>query len=337
MKFRFCLILLAGSLALAGCSKKPSPPTKQAGNPADDKLTVVDLTRYYAEPLGGDMASIARRQIIDGVVFHIDGRIVTYGQSQANWDNRGNPSAKDDPTRYPNRSGIPVGRAFEELHLIHGTFWPDVEGETIAHIRLNYADGTTAELPIIYGGHVRDFQRIRTEEKELLTDPNSKIIWRGEGIADFKSTQRLFKSMLLNPHPEKTVNTLDIISTRRLAAYQILAISTADHDPNRPVTPEAPADEPERHFDDKVTIRVLDDAGMPVAHALVQPYMNVDGPGMVAAPFYTDASGEGVIHYPKERTSWMSLSVTSEGYRRVYTNFSGTFPPTATLQLVRQQ
>lgn len=336
MKSALPIALLAGCLALAGCSKKQSQSNEPGSNPAADKLAVVDLTRFYREPLGGDMASIAGRQTIDGLVFYIDGRITIYGQSQVSWDNRGNSSGNNDNGGYPDSRGISVGRTFDEIHLVHATYWPDVEGETIALIRLDYADGTQAELPILYGGHVRDCQRIRTEEKELLTDPNSKVIWRGEGVASFKSTQRLFKSMLLNPHPQKAVASLDVISSRRLAAYSLLAITTADRDPNRPATPAAPDDDPERHFDDKVTIQVVDDSGTPVAHALVQPYMNVDGPGMVAAPFYTDATGKGEIRYPKDRTSRMSLSASSEGYRRAHAGWSGTFPTTATLKLERE-
>jgi len=333
------LLLLAAGLAASGCHKHPPRivKVKKAPYPAADAAQVIDLARFYKDRLGNDAAGIAHRQILDGLPFHVDGRIVVFGQSQVNWDNRGKPKlAEGSNGGYPDKLGIPVARKFEELHLIHATYWPDVEGETIALIRLNYTDGTKAELPILYGGHVRDCQRIRTEESETMSDPGTKIIWRGPGVASFKSTQRAFKSLLANPNPEKEVKTMDVISTRHRAAYQLLAATVASADFRRENTRPVPADEPERHFKETLTIQILDaSTGQPVKGALVNPYMDVDGPYMVAAPFYTSATGEGVIRYPKEQTKHISLSVELKGYNDGHASWADDFPATNTIQLMR--
>jgi len=337
MKIRILLFsALVTGLLLTGCSKHPARivKVKKVPYPQEDTVQVIDLSRFYKDRLGNDAAGIYRRQVFDGLPFHVDGRLVVFGQSQVNWDNRGKTNGNAG-ARYPDKLGIPVGRKFEELHLIHATYWPDVEGETIALIRLNYQDGTKAELPIIYGGHVRDFQRIRTEESETMSDPDTKIIWRGPGNAGFKSTQRAFKSRLMNPNPEKVVVTMDVVSTHHRAAYQLLAATVAKTDFRREVSKPVPSDEPERHFQDAMTIRVLDaDTGLPVKGALVNPYMDVDGPYMVAAPFYADAAGEGVIRYPKERTKHISMSVEVNGYATGHAGWSGDFPETNIVQLV---
>jgi hypothetical protein len=327
--------LLAGGVVFTGCHKHPSRIVngKRVSYPPEDAAQVIDLSRFYKDRLGNDAAGIAHRQILDGLPFHVDGRLVVYGQSQVNWDNRGKVKANAG-SPYPDKTGIPVGRKFEELHLIHATYWPDVEGETIALIRLNYADGTKAELPIIYGGHVRDFQRIRTEESETISDPDTKVIWRGPGDAGFKSTQRAFKSRLMNPSPDKLVATMDVVSTHHRAAYQLLAATVAQADFRRAVSLPVPSGEPERHFNDTLTIQVLDEAtGLPVRGALVNPYMDVDGPYMVAAPFYTDAAGQGVIRYPKDRTQHISLSVEMAGYAAGRAGWAGDFPETNIVQL----
>jgi hypothetical protein len=333
------LTLLATGGLFTGCHKHPPriEKVKQVPYPQEDNSLVVDLSRFYRDRLGNDAAGIYRRQMFDGLPFHVDGRLVIYGQSQVNWDHRGKPKpAENSDAGYPDKTGIPVGRKFEELHLIHGTYWPDVEGETIALIRLNYADGTKSELPILYGGHVRDFQRIRTAEAETMSDPDTKIIWRGPGIASFKSTQRAFKSRLMNPNPEKLVTTMDVVSTRHRAAYQLLAATVAKSDYHRAVSKPVPSDEPERHFADKMTIQVLDAAtGQPIKGALVNPYMDVDGPGMVAAPFYTSETGEGVIRYPKARTKHISLFVEMKGYVANGAGWAGDFPETNTVQLAQ--
>jgi len=81
------------------------------------------------------------------------------------------PEKRNDTNTYPDIVGIQVGRKFDELHLLHVTQWADIEGREIARIRLNYADGSNHEFPILFGGHVRDWHRMPSEEKELLTDP----------------------------------------------------------------------------------------------------------------------------------------------------------------------
>jgi hypothetical protein len=327
--------LLAGGVLFTGCHKHPTRivKAKRVPYPPEDATQVIDLSHFYKDRLGNDAAGIAHRQILDGLPFHVDGRVVVFGQSQVNWDNRGKPNANAG-SHYPDKTGIPVNRKFEELHLIHATYWPDVEGETIALIRLNYADGTKAELPIIYGGHVRDFQRIRTEESETMSDPDTKIIWRGPGNPGFKSTQRAFKSRLMNPSPEKLVVTMDVVSTHHRAAYQLLAATVAQADFRRAVSPPVPSGEPERHFNDTMMIQVTDEAtGLPVRGALVNPFMDVDGPYMVAAPFYTDAAGQGVIRYPKERTQHISMSVEMTGYVSGHDGWAGDFPATNVVQL----
>jgi hypothetical protein len=327
-------VLLAGLLA-TGCSKHAAPVVRSRVRafPTEDALQVVDFAQAYKSPVSKNLGGFSGRHMFDGLPFHLDSRITLYGQSQANWDLRSNPTANPD-AKYPDLIGVPVNRTFQELHVIHATTWPDVDGETVAVIRLHYDDDTTCDFPIIYGAQVRDHQRIRTEESEDLSDPDSKIVWRGPGVSGFKSTSRAFKSRFINPHPFKTVSTLDVVSTRHLAGYQLLAMTTADSDYQRAVTDPVPSGEPERHFDDTLTVEVRDaTTGQPVKGALVKPFMDTDGPYMVATPLYTDENGDGTIRYPKSRTAHISLSVETKGYANAYTNWANDFPATNTIQL----
>ena len=338
MRILLLTTLMAGLLA-TGCSKHSAPAAKvrKPVYPKEDALQVVDFAQAYQGSVAKNLGGLSRRHIFDGLPFHLDGRITLYGQSQVNWDRRGN-STNNPAAQYPDLIGVPVDRTFHELHVIHAANWPDVEGETIASIRLHYDDGTTYDFPIIYGAHLRDHQRIRTEESEALGDPDSKIVWRGPGIPNFKSTARAFKSKFINPHPLETVKTLDVISTRHLAGYQLLALTVADSDYQRDVTAPVPPDEPERHFADTLAVQVRDQAtGRPVKGALVKPAMDTDGPYMVAAPFYTDENGDGVIRYPKSRTAHISLTVIMKDYVNAYANWANDFPATNTIQLIPAQ
>ena len=301
-----------------GLASAVSAPADRAASPSDategQKLLILDLSRFHTQMFitgketNAGFQTVAGQRMFDGVPFVVDGRGCVYGRKLGS-EMRGNIPA------HPDFIGIQVGRKFDEIHLLHVTQWADVEGQEIAFIRLNYADGTKHELPICFGAHARDWQRLPAEEQELLTDPNSKIIWRAPGDESFEATMRLFKSMLTNPHPERVVTTMDVVSTKHLAAYDLFAVTVADRDSSRPVTPLFAAEEPERHFDGVLTVRVTArPSGQPVAGALVQPGMDVDEVGVIAIPFLTSATGEGVVRYPVGRATSISVSVEKEDF-----------------------
>jgi protocatechuate 3,4-dioxygenase beta subunit len=309
--------LLAGlalGLASAASASAGGAATTPAGVTTDTKPLILDLSRFQKEKFvtgektNANWQTVVGRQVFDGVPFQIEGRGCVYGK-KLGLETRG-----DTPT-HPDFIGIQVGRKFDELHLLHATQYAEVEGQEIALIRLNYADGTKHEFTIRFGGHARDWQRLPSEEKELLTDPNSKIVWRAPGNPGQKATMRLFKSMLANPHPEKVVTTMDVVSTKHLAAYDLIAATAANHDPNRPVTPPVLAEAPERRFDGALTVRVTERAsGKPVAGALLDPRMNVGEVSAGAIPVLTSATGEGVIRYPVGSAISVSVSVQKEGF-----------------------
>src|ERR1035437_5164708 len=139
-----------------------------AGDAKGTEPLILDLSSFQKEKfVTGDKTNaswqkVVGRQVFDGVPFQIDGRGCVYGKKLG-------PETRGDTNTYPDFIGIQVGRKFEELHLLHVTQWADVEAQPIALIRLNYADGSTHEFPILFGGQVRDWHRMSSEEKELLT------------------------------------------------------------------------------------------------------------------------------------------------------------------------
>ena len=83
------------------------------------------------------------------------------------------------------------------------------------------------------------------------------------------------------------VETIDVVSARSLASYTLLAATVANRDPSRPITPPPADNEPERKFDGKLVINVVDDVtGKPVEGALVAPDMTVEDEGVVASPLH---------------------------------------------------
>jgi hypothetical protein len=304
---------LALGLAATVNAQSGGAATAPAGESKGTEALVLDLSKFQKEKFvtagktNSSWKTVVGRQVFDGVPFQVEGRGCVYGKMIG-------PETRGDTNTYPDFIGIQVGRKFDELHLLHVTQWADVEGQEIARIRLNYADGSQHEFPIFFGGHVRDSHRMPSEEKELLTDPNTKVVWRAPGVPRIKSTLRLFKTVLANPHPERVVASVDVISSKHLAAYDLIAATAANHDSTRLVTPPCPPDEPERHFDGTLTIHVTErGSGQPVPGALVQPTMQVDEVSVIAIPVVTSATGEGVVRYPVGRASSVSVSVEKEG------------------------
>ena len=293
----------------------------------------LDLNTYYtyryvtATTTNSTFKDIAGLQTIDGLPFDIEGKIVLSGRANVEW-------SQNDPDAYPEQiAGIKIGRKFEELHLIQTAEWHEYHGCVIGEVRLNYADGTSHTFAIGYDVHTMA-NRLLSEEKEVLTDPGSKLIWRGHG--PYKGDARLTETVLANPEPGKKVATMDVISTHSRASYVLLAATVADRDPQRPVTPPVPF-RPAENFDGTLTVHVVDkDTGEPIAGAEVYPGVDVDDTGVVGDPVLTGENGEAVMHYPVARTASYFVQVNKTNYTGRMGNWQrGNIPQTVTYRLTR--
>jgi beta-lactamase regulating signal transducer with metallopeptidase domain/peroxiredoxin/protocatechuate 3,4-dioxygenase beta subunit len=335
---RSALALLLVGIIAAGCltdaKESKNGSSAKTGTAGQTLPCVLDLKPFYTvtfvspEGTNNTFKDIAGQRIIDGLPFDIDGKIVLYGRSNAEWpDNKGKI--------FPNTiTGIKIGRKFDELHLVHTAEWHEFHGCPIASIRLHYADGASHDFELQYDVQVAA-NRLLSEEKEVLTDPNSKLIWRGSG--PYGGDSRLIKTVLLNPFPEKQVQTMDVISTRSRASYALVAAVVAGRDPRRAVTPPLPLNQPELHFDGALKVRVVDkDTGGSIAGANVYPSMTVDDMNVVADPILTSTSGEVIVKYPVARTASVYVQVTKTGYvgRTGYWQ-RGSIPDAITYRLER--
>lgn len=317
------LLTLLSLIALSSCSKNLPPPLDNPTRRDSPRISkrpaqTLDLSTHYTEqydapnPEKASPSGITGKRKFDGVPFLVNGSAILFGNQLAE-------DAGKSRNDYPDIIGVKVGRTFDELHLLHTTKWPDVEGMTIARVRMNYADGTMKELNLGYGVHVRDWQRLQSEEREALTSPQAKTVWRGPGMEKFKSSQRMFKSMLKNPNKAKKVDTIDFLSAGQIASYCLHAATVTDADSDRTVSPTAPLDRPEWKFDGKITVRLLDLNGNPIQNALVDTSLSVPDTSWATsgAPFYSSAEGTGIVKHPKDRTNIIILKVTKKGWKSV--------------------
>jgi len=262
---------------------------------------------------------------IDGLPFVESGSIQLYGTQNAL---RGNELPRSI-------TNIPIGKNFDELHLLHSAAWEEVQDRAVAMIRLHYGDGGHHDFEIQYGVHLMDWNRLPSEEKETLTDEGSKLIWRGAGA--FGGTGRLFKTMLRNPSPDRLVESMDVISTGTRVSYQLFAATTANHAPKRVITPGLPLNKPAFAFEGALKVRVVDAAtGKPIAGADIAPWGMIAKENIVVPPQLTTITGETIVKYPMNRTEDLNMDVTMPGYHPARGSWrEGSIPREQTFRLNR--
>ena len=328
-------LLLAGVLAATGPANAQTDKTTVAttANVADNSLPcVVDLTPYYVKKYKGRTKSglFTGHQVVDGLPFELGGECILHGKDNADRNSVAHSVSKMEVT------GIKIGRKFDELHLMHSVQWREYNGCPVAILRLHYADGTSHDFEMRYNYQVLDCTRLLSEEREIIADPDTKIIWRGvNGAAPWKGTHRLFKSMLRNPFPDREVVSMDIISTRSRASYVLEAATVSRSDPHREVTAGLPLNQPVYPFDGTLKVLVVDkETGAPIVGAEVNPSMSIDNAGVVADPILTSTNGVAQVKYPVSQTSHLGVQVSKAGYLGRYGNWqSGAIPDSITYRL----
>ena len=123
---------------------------------------------------------------------------------------------------YPDQvTGIPVNQATEALHFLMSCRWGrETSGNEVAHYLVHYNDGTTEKAPISYPDDVADW--VQSGENDRL--PEERIGWRGM-LANGTNERVLSEVVWKNPHPQKTVSTIDFVSSHKAAAPFLIAIT----------------------------------------------------------------------------------------------------------------
>jgi Protein kinase domain len=248
----------------------------------------------------------------DGLPFVVGGRVVLARKSDT-------AASGTDQAAPPVKVSIPVGRAFAELHLLHATYWQAPVGEEVATLRLVYADGRIHEQALRYGVHVLDWQRLPREDAESLSDPASKVVWRGRSATNRPgSSGRVIATTVANPHPDEIVTRLEIVSRRKGASYALVAATVADAAPGRAVSPAVPLQDGPRHNGTELRIRVVDALTRePVAGVLIEPTGIFSGDGTIGQPLLTDAAGVARVGYDPAVASKLGFRASRSGYASV--------------------
>ncbi len=115
--------------------------------------------------------------------------------------------------------GIKIGLKAKKLEILHATGWGSgvADGTQIGTYVIRYEDGSTAELPIKYGVHVRDWWAFGASEVS-----EGKVAWTGRNQ---QSNLRLYSLTWENPSPDKVVKEIDCRTSGTACAPFVVAIT----------------------------------------------------------------------------------------------------------------
>jgi hypothetical protein len=205
-----CLIL-AGLGALLVADSARAVPVR----PSKNGISYLDLQsranrklkdNFQGGNAGNDLVALPKgEQKLAGASFRIEDKLI---QLSGKGQNHGLDKVE----------GIPVGKPFARLYILHGsgTGWGSKDGEIIAKYVVHYADKTTATVDVAFGKDVRDWWYYANSPGVS----RGKVAWMGKNECAAKSgaSIRLYLTTWENPRPKMKVVGIDFLSTKTTPA-----------------------------------------------------------------------------------------------------------------------
>jgi hypothetical protein len=119
--------------------------------------------------------------------------------------------------------GIPIGTAVSRLHFLHGNGYNLDSNTEIGAYLVHYADGTSERIPLLYGEDIHDWWGA----SDLQNLKRARIAWKGTNPAADSNQMSIYLYALdwINPHPDKPIRSLDIISRNTECDPFLVALS----------------------------------------------------------------------------------------------------------------
>jgi serine/threonine protein kinase len=231
---RWRVVKLAGYVAAAllglavGALWSPLPrgASRSFARPALPKQSPLDLSRFYNAALtdnwfqdfdGNDLSGLQggwRR--LGPAYFDVGGLIQLSGAY-----------TEQRRLEFPDRvEGIRVDRKCGRLYFLHGTGWTVSEYTQVACYVVHYLDGRKEEIPVRYGGEVRNWW---LGMRDTLPVDNGSVAWIGTnrvaGGSDKNFKLSLYALVWNNAFADVPITTVDFVSTRSASCPFLLAIT----------------------------------------------------------------------------------------------------------------
>ena len=189
---------------------------------ADVNPDLIDLSSYFNRTLvdatkpGNDLAALPQglqRFKGVGVDFDVRGMIQLLGMA-----------TKEEGWRDPGQIlDIKVACKSRRLHFLQAVTdrldLPATDGTPVGRYVVHYTDGTTQEIPLVYGSDLRNFWVLPNEPLEAS---NAQLAWTGKNQL---SDLRLFHFTWPNPRPDVEVASIDFVSAMAQSAPFLIALT----------------------------------------------------------------------------------------------------------------
>jgi beta-galactosidase len=214
-------------------SQEKEPLVRNWVIPARDahaSTRLIDLSDYYTAALDDDWlvsagANLKRLpkgiQEFEGVKFDIRGIVQLGGASLYQ---ESDYPVEEQKIKYPVKvPGIKINQKASVIHFLHASAWPEENDKEVGQYVVHYKDGTSETIPLKYLDVLRDWWFAPGDEMPV----NASRAWTGlNDITEKRGLQiALYDYKWKNPFRDKTIASIDYISTLTNAAPFLIAIS----------------------------------------------------------------------------------------------------------------
>ena len=124
-------------------------------------------------------------------------------------------------------TNIPIRHPCASLHFLHATSWDEADGNTVGHYEVQFEDGESTRIPIVYGRDVRNWDSWGDRSTYLSA---ATIGWQGTNLMQTVDGRRpfvarLFKTSWANPRPGVAIRSLDFRSALTTAGPFLVAVT----------------------------------------------------------------------------------------------------------------
>ena len=206
------------------------PPTDEPIPPEiRSRLTFVDLdpegTDFVIDGPGEDRNDLSR---LPRGIHRLGATFFRIGEKMVHLRGRLRP---DLPRSV---KGINVRARGHVIHFLHGTQYGADSGPLIGIYVVHYADGSSESIPLIYGRNLANWWRFPRSNEEPT---EAKVAWTGTNDATDLNPGlmvRLFDMAWTNPHPEKEIASLDVLSAGKECDPFLVAVTVERDGSPRP-------------------------------------------------------------------------------------------------------
>jgi beta-lactamase regulating signal transducer with metallopeptidase domain/protocatechuate 3,4-dioxygenase beta subunit len=242
-----------------------------------------------------------------GVPFNVAGLIRLAGSSPQ----------RDERYFRPQVQGISVGRTFDRLYLLHATYYSATPGAVIAHAKINYDNGTFAEIPIRYGDHTLNYWRQRYDSVMRLSSDDARVVWTGDGasLAEYGNSLRLCLATFMNPQPQERVRSIDLVSTWESPSEVVVGMAVGGKALPTEWMEHRPVTEPDVAWAGRLRFRAMDGVtGKPIPNMELRLEVAETGVHSRIATQFTDADGWAELAYPHRDLKYIAICADHSGH-----------------------